>query len=87
MTLTSSLTTTWYGPGAKSILDFHWPMFDTIRVPYEAKRWGKILAKQVEFRGICDECLKRGKKVTDLSSVYINVDGLFFSIMVGIIPK
>lgn len=46
----------------KGILDFYWPTFDTARVPSEATKWGKILAKQVELRGICEDCLKRDQK-------------------------
>lgn len=46
----------------KSIVDFYWPTFDTMRVPAEAKKWGNIQAKQVEVRGICGDCLKRNKK-------------------------
>jgi len=46
----------------KGILDFYWPTFDTIKVPSKAKKWGKILSKQVELRGICEDCLKRDQK-------------------------
>jgi len=46
----------------KGILDFYWPTFDKIKVPSETKKWGKILAKQVELRGICESCLKRVQK-------------------------
>ena len=46
----------------KGILDFYWPTFDTIKVPSEAKKWGKIFEKQVEMRGICEDCLKRDQK-------------------------
>jgi Fur family peroxide stress response transcriptional regulator len=46
----------------KSIVDFYWPTFETIRVPSEAKKWGNIHSKQVEMRGICGDCLKRDKK-------------------------
>ncbi len=46
----------------KGILDFYWPTLDKIKVPSETKKWGKILAKQVELRGICADCLKRDQK-------------------------
>ena len=43
----------------KVILDFYWPTFDKIKVPSETKKWGQIFSKQVELRGICDDCLKK----------------------------
>lgn len=46
----------------KGIMDFFWPTLDTTKVPSEAKKWGKILSKQVELRGICENCLKRDQK-------------------------
>jgi len=46
----------------KGILDFYWPTFYKIKVPSETKKWGKILAKQVELRGICESCLRSVQK-------------------------
>lgn len=47
--------------GCKGIFDFYWPAFDKLQLPPEAQRWGKVVAKQVELRGICEDCLKREK--------------------------
>ncbi len=46
----------------KGIIDFFWPTFDKIRLPSETKKWGEIRSKQVELRGICDNCLKKAQK-------------------------
>ena len=46
----------------KGILDFYWPTLDTIKIPSQAKKWGKIFSKQIELRGICENCLKKHQK-------------------------
>ncbi|MBN2568586.1 MAG: transcriptional repressor [Deltaproteobacteria bacterium] len=46
----------------KGIMDFYWPTFDTISLPTQTKKWGKIMAKQVELRGVCEECMGKSKK-------------------------
>jgi len=46
----------------KSVMDFYWPTFDEIPLPLETKKWGRINAKQVELRGVCDDCMARKSK-------------------------
>jgi Fur family peroxide stress response transcriptional regulator len=45
----------------KKIVDFSWPDLDELRAPDEIEGWGAIEHKYLEFRGICRECLARGK--------------------------
>jgi len=46
----------------KSIMDFYWPTFDKIQLPLETKKWGRIKSKQVELRGVCDNCMEMKHK-------------------------
>ena len=43
----------------KAIQDFYWPTFDEIQLPFETKKWGQVNSKQVELRGICDNCREK----------------------------
>lgn len=44
------------------IQDFSWPAFDSLRPPPPTAEWGDVRARQVEFRGTCPACRKRGHR-------------------------
>ena len=46
----------------KGIKDFYWTIFDGIQLPPETKDWGQVHYKQVELRGICEDCLRKNEK-------------------------
>jgi Fur family peroxide stress response transcriptional regulator len=41
------------------MVDFEEPAFDTIGIPRAAARLGRVESRQVEFRGVCADCLKK----------------------------
>ena len=45
------------------IQDFYWTIFDGIPLPPETKDWGRVHYKQVELRGVCEDCLRKREKV------------------------
>jgi len=42
----------------KSISDFHWPLFERMRLPGAAAAWGRAEARQVQILGLCRKCLR-----------------------------
>jgi len=43
----------------KRIMDFPWPAVDSMKLPPQATRWGKVFSSHLELRGVCGACLKK----------------------------
>ncbi len=41
----------------RSVQDVRWPGVEALELPPEARVWGRVEGRHVEFRGVCSRCL------------------------------
>ena len=48
----------WICTRCRSIMDFHWPVFDNLAPPLEVLELGSLMETKVIIRGLCRKCLE-----------------------------